>query len=218
MEKTTAFKITRIVQEEAIEIEDRVIKENILIIKIDGKHVVGLVCLPGMEKELTFGHLFSTGIIKNVNELQDYSYHDATASLKFREGINIEDRLAKRVTGARMVISACGSPEYFDQLRQGVGLPKVSSTLKIKSEKIFSALKTMYNVAKTFQIAGSSHAAALFNREGKLLLASEDVGKHNAVDKVIGAAILSNTKLEESFLLCTGRQTVDIVVKASRAN
>ena len=217
LEKTTALKITRLDDGRALETEDRVIKENILIIKINGRHVVGLAYLPGMEKELVFGHLFTTGIIKSVDEVQDYSYSNSIASLRFKEGINVEDRFAGRVTGGRLVISACGSPEYFDQLRQGVGISKVLSNLRVESETIFSAVKTMNKGAATFHISGSSHAATLFTKEGDLLLLSEDVGKHNAVDKIIGAAILSGIKLEESFLLCSGRQTVDIVVKAARA-
>ncbi|MEM2984055.1 MAG: formate dehydrogenase accessory sulfurtransferase FdhD, partial [Candidatus Jordarchaeaceae archaeon] len=60
-------------------------------------------------------------------------------------------------------------------------------------------------------------AAALFTGEGDLIHLSEDVGRHNAVDKVIGASLLSRVRLEKSFLVSTGRQTVDMVIKAARA-
>nr|MDO8081892.1 formate dehydrogenase accessory sulfurtransferase FdhD [Candidatus Freyarchaeota archaeon] len=217
MERTESIKITRLKDGQAEETEDKVVKENILVIRVNGRQVVGLVYLPGEERELVFGHLFTTGIIEKVDEVQDYSYSNYTANLKFKEGIDVEDRLATCVTGGRLVTTACGPPEYFVQLKQGVGIPKVLSKLRVKSEKIFSAAKTMSKYSVIFRETGGTHAAALFTEEGDLLHLSEDVGRHNAVDKVIGASILSAVQLEKSFLISTGRQTVDMVVKAARA-
>jgi formate dehydrogenase accessory protein FdhD len=217
LERTESIKITRLKDRQVSETEDKVVNENILVIRVNGRQVVGLIYLPGEEKELVLGHLFTTGIIKNINEIQDYSYSNYTANLKFKEGIDIEDRIATCVTGGRLVTTACGSPEYFVQLKQGVGIPKVSSSLRVKSETIFSAAKTMSEDAVIFRETGGTHAAALFNEEGDLLHLSEDVGRHNAVDKVIGASLLSRVHLEKSFLVSTGRQTVDMVIKAARA-
>lgn len=211
------MKITRLRDGQASETEDKVVKENILVIRVNGRQVVGLVYLPGEEKELVFGYLFTSGIIENVDEVQDYSYSNYTANLKFREGIDIENRIATCVTSGRLVTTACGPTEYFVQLKQGLGIPKVLSKLMVKSETIFSAAKTMSKGAVIFHETGGTHAAALFNDEGDLLHLSEDVGRHNAVDKVIGASILSGIQLQKSFLISTGRQTVDMVVKAARA-
>mgnify|MGYP005840209769 CR=1 FL=1 len=217
MERTESIKITRLKDGQATETEDKVVKENILVIRVNDRQVVGLVYLPGEEKELVFGHLFTTGILENVDEAQNYSYSNYTANLKFKEGIDVEDRIRTCVTGGRLVTTACGPPEYFVQLKQGVGIPKVSSKLRVESETIFSAAKTMSKGAVIFRETGGTHAAALFTEEGDLLHLSEDVGRHNAVDKVIGASILSDVQLEKSFLISTGRQTVDMVVKAARA-
>ncbi|WXG41503.1 MAG: formate dehydrogenase accessory sulfurtransferase FdhD [Candidatus Freyarchaeum deiterrae] len=217
MERTESIKITRLKDGQAEETQDKVVKENILVIRVNGKQVVGLVYLPGEEKELVFGHLFTTGIIENVDEVQDYSYSNLTANLKFKEGIDVEDRIATCVTGGRLVTTACGPPEYFVQLKQGVGIPRLQSELKVESETIFSAAKTMSKGSVIFRETGGTHAAALFTEKGDLLHLSEDVGRHNAVDKVIGASILSGIQLEKTFLISTGRQTVDMVVKSARA-
>ncbi|MEM3593935.1 MAG: formate dehydrogenase accessory sulfurtransferase FdhD [Candidatus Jordarchaeaceae archaeon] len=217
MERINAIKITRLKDGQVSEVEDKVVKENILIIRVNGRQIVSLIYLPGEERELVYGHLFTTGILQNVEEVKDYSYSNYTASLRFREGIDIEERIATCITGGKLVTTACGSPEYFIQLKQGVGIPKVTSGLKIKSETIFSAAKTIGESAVIFRETGGTHAAALFNEDGELLHLSEDVGRHNAVDKVIGASILSKIPLQESFLMSTGRQTVDMVVKAARA-
>lgn len=217
MERTVSIKITRLKDGEVTEIVDRVVRENFLIIRVNNRQVVGVVYLPGEEKELVFGHLFTMDVIENANEVQEYTYSNHTANLTLKEGIDIEDRLATCISGGRLVTSACGPPEYFIQLKQGVGIPKVLSELRVKSDIILSAARTMNNEAVIFRETGGTHAAALFSREGNLLYLSEDVGRHNAVDKVIGAAILSGNSLEKSFLMSTGRQTVDMVVKAARA-
>lgn len=217
MEKIEVIKIIRLRDRQTSEVEDKVVKENILIIRVNGRQIVSLIYLPGEEKELVYGHLFTTGIMQNIEEVKDYSYSNYTANLRLKEGINIEDRTATCVTGGRLVTTVCGSPEYFVQLKQGVGIPKVSSKLKVKSETIFSAAKTISEGAVIFHETGGTHAAALFNEEGELLHLSEDVGRHNAVDKVIGASLLSGIPFQKSFLMSTGRQTVDMVVKAARA-
>lgn len=217
MERTLSVKITRLKEGKATEIMDKVVRENFLIIRVNDRQVVGVVYLPGEEKELVYGHLFTTGVIENVSEVQEYSYSNRTANLTLKEGIDIEDRLASCITGRRLVTSACGPPEYFIQMKQGVGMPKVMSELRVKSDTVLFAARTMNKEAVIFRETGGTHAAALFSREGDLLYLSEDVGRHNAVDKVIGAAILSGSSFEESFLMSTGRQTVDMVVKAARA-
>ncbi len=217
LEKIESIKITRLEDGQASEIVDKVVKENILVIRVNGRQVVGLVYLPGEEKELVFGHLFTSGVMQNVYEVQDYSYSNYTANLKFKEGIDVDDRISTCVTGGRLVTTSCGPPEYFVQLKQGVGIPRVSSELRVKSEKIFSAVRTLSNEAMIFRETGGTHAAALFTGEGELIHLSEDVGRHNAVDKVIGASLLSSVQLEKSFLVSTGRQTVDMVIKAARA-
>ena len=217
LERISSLKITRLKDGKAIEIVDKVVRENFLIIRVDNRQVVGVVYLPGEEKELVFGHLFTMGVIENLDEVKDYNFSNNTANLTLKNGIDIEDRLTTCIAGRRLVTTACGPPEYFIQLKQGVAIPKVSSDLRVKSDIIFSASRTMNNDAVTFRETGGTHAAALFSRKGDLLYLSEDVGRHNAADKVIGAAILHGNSFEKSFLMSTGRQTVDMVVKAARA-
>jgi FdhD protein len=217
LERTESIKITRLKDGQAAETEEKVVKENMIVVRVNGRQVVGLVYLPGEEKELVYGYLFTTGIIENIDEVQDYSFSNYTVNLKFKEGIDVEDRLATCVAGGRLVTTACSPPEYFIQLKQGVGINKVTSDLRVNSGTIFSAVKTMNNVAVIFRETGATHTAALFTEKGELLRLSEDVGRHNAVDKVIGAALLSGIQLEKTFLVSTGRQTVDMVVKAARA-
>lgn len=217
LERIESIKITRLEGGRASEIKDKVVKENILVIRVNGRQVVGLIYLPGEEKELAFGHLFTSGIMENVHEVQDYSYSNNTANFKLKDGIDIEDRIASCITGGRLVTTSCGPPDYFVQLKQGAGIPKVSSEFRVRSETIFSAVRTVSKCAMIFRETGGTHAAALFTGEGDLIYLSEDVGRHNAVDKVIGASLLSSVQFERSFLVSTGRQTVDMVIKAARA-
>jgi formate dehydrogenase accessory protein FdhD len=90
------------------------------------------------------------------------------------------------------------------------------SHLKVKVEVILNSVHSLNSIAETFRKTGGVHAAAIFNDHGNLLAFAEDVGRHNAVDKVIGIAALNKTDFDECFLALSGRLTGDIVLKAAR--
>jgi FdhD protein len=88
--------------------------------------------------------------------------------------------------------------------------------LKVKAEVVFNSVNQLNFKAEVFRQTGGVHAAAIYKADGSLVALAEDVGRHNAVDKVIGMAALKQISFGECFLTSTGRLSGDIVFKASK--
>jgi FdhD protein len=88
--------------------------------------------------------------------------------------------------------------------------------LKVSAGVVLESVRRLNSLAETFSKTGGVHVAALYCADGKLLTYAEDVGRHNAVDKIIGVAAINNTELSKCFIASSGRLTGDIVVKAAR--
>jgi len=112
---------------------------------------------------------------------------------------------------SRIILSACGGPP-----QQSAKLPKIKADIKVKAETIQKCVNNLNFIAETFRKTGGVHAAALYRSDGTLLAFAEDVGRHNAVDKVIGIGALSKVNFSECFLAVSGRLTGDMVLKAAK--
>jgi len=127
--------------------------------------------------------------------------------------VPLEKRLKLLKPLSRVILSACGSPKPYQSSGK---LPKITSNLHVKAETILKSVRNLNFVAKNFKKTGGVHAAAIYGKKGNLLAFAEDVGRHNAVDKVIGISALNKTDFSQCFLALSGRLTGDIALKAAR--
>ena len=112
--------------------------------------------------------------------------------------------------------SSCGAPNYRPLSEIINILPKMDITLTVTANILSKSVKQLNFIADEFRKTGGVHVAALYSTDGKLVALAEDVGRHNAVDKVIGAAAIKNIDFTKLFLALSGRLTGDIVLKAAR--
>ena len=96
-------------------------------------------------------------------------------------------------------------------------LPMVESDIKIEPRTIVEGVSKLSEMAEIFPSTGGSHAAALYNIKGELLVHAEDIGRHNAVDKVFSYALIKNCDLKRTFIASTARQSRSMVEKVARA-
>ena len=90
----------------------------------------------------------------------------------------------------------------------------LDSKLKVPSSILLRLNTTMRDAQNSYKISGGIHAAALFNESGKLITLQEDIGRHNAIDKVIGYCLLRNLPLKDHILIATGRASHEMVTKS----
>jgi len=198
---------------------DLIAEEAPLHIFLNQTHYVTILCSPNQLKELSVGHLLSEGVVKSMDEIQEISLEeDGKCMIRLKQGIDAEKRISISQPFSRLIVSACGSPDYWplSKLIDRLGLPKVPSGQKIEAGAIADSVKRLNTLAQTFRKTGGVHIAALYSAKGKLLAYAEDVGRHNAVDKAIGTGALKKVDFENCFLASSGRLTGDIVLKSAR--
>ena len=158
------------------------------------------------------GHLLTEGLIKSIEEIEKIEFKsEGICKVMLGSTIDLEKRLKHAENLSRIILSACGGP-YQPSKR----LPKVKSNLRVKAEVIQHCINKLNFIAETFRKTGGVHAAATYECDGSLVAFAEDVGRHDAVDKVIGLGALSKTDFSECFLALSGRLTGDIVSKAAK--
>jgi len=194
--------------------KDYVAEEKPLHVFLNRTHYATIFCLPTNLKELAIGHLLSEGIIKSIEEIEKTSFKgEGVCHVKLKSNIDLEKRLKLAKRFSRIILSACGSPYSYQPSKR---LPKIKSKLIVKAEVIFDCVNRLNFIAEAFRKTGGVHAAAIYTNDGNLVALAEDVGRHNAVDKVIGMCALNKADFSECFLALSGRLTGDIVLKAAR--
>jgi len=199
--------------------QDFVAEERPLHVFLNQVHYITILCSPKQLKELAVGHLLSEGVLDSLDEIREVRLGaDGKCWVRLKEGVDTEKRVSVSRPFSRLIVSACGSPDYWplSKLIDRLNLPKVPLGLKVEASIIAESVKRLNTLAQTFRKTGGVHIAALYSAEGKLLATAEDVGRHNAVDKVIGAEALRKTDFTGCFVASSGRLTGDVVLKAAR--
>ena len=177
---------------------------------------------PDHDFELAAGFLFTEGIIKKSNQIFEIK-HCGKVGEGFTNTVRIDLQNAVKVNFKRLerhfyTSSSCGvcGKSSIEALHTGV--KKVNSNLQIKADLIHQLPEILSQSQNIFNETGGLHASALFDENGILDIVREDVGRHNALDKVIGAKFLANqTPLSDKILLVSGRTSFELVQKALMA-
>ncbi len=177
---------------------------------------------PGNDDELAAGFLFAEGIINSPEDLVAVRYCENTKKEERENVIRAILDPACRFSKSQLernfyTTSSCGVCGKSSLEAVRVSCLPVTSDLKINSDVIAKAPETMRAGQQVFEHTGGLHAAGLFDRDGKLLMLREDVGRHNALDKLIGAGWQTPVFLSEGFLMLSGRTSFELIQKAARA-
>lgn len=200
-------------------IDDSVAAESAVHIAINGIHCLTIMCTPEKLEDLVVGHLLSEGIIDRLSQLTDLRIANAyRCEVMLATELDLRERLSRSTPFLRIVTSACGTsvPLAFAKLTDRLVPVEVDLGMTFDASAIQNAASQLNQEALIYRRTGGVHAAAICGRDGTLEHLAEDVGRHNAVDKVIGSCARSEHLFEENFLISTGRITGDIVLKAAR--
>lgn len=198
--------------------QDLVAVEEPLQIRLGARDIAITMRTPGHDRELAAGFLFTEGILQHANQIAEITADGKGAiQVHLAESAHIDcDRLARNF----YVTSSCGvcGKASIDALR-AAGCPTLSRDQPRIDPRILPELPRKLREAQAvFDRTGGLHAAGLFDVSGKLIEVREDVGRHNAVDKLVGAAFLqSRLPLGEHILMLSGRISFELVQKALMA-
>ena len=181
---------------------------------------------PGNDLELAVGFLFTEGIINNINQLNvnpDFYLHQHflnTISIYCYENVSIDNKLLQRNFYTTSACGVCGKAS-IDAIYTLTDETKSNHQFSVSKDVIIQLPEILNNHQDIFKHTGGIHAAALFDKEGILLETREDVGRHNALDKLIGTYFLKSTHEQiipiENILLLSGRASFELLQKSAMA-
>lgn len=174
---------------------------------------------PGDDEDLATGFLFTEGLVQRADQLTTMRWlAENTLLVEIRSDIPVD---VERLTRHLFTSSSCGvcGKASLDAVNTVSCYYPTPGQPVFRSEMIYALPDTLRRAQATFDATGGLHAAGLFDSAGDLLLLREDVGRHNAVDKVIGAALRGGYSfpLRENLLLVSGRAGFELVQKAAMA-
>jgi FdhD protein len=203
---------------------DRIAVEEPLEIRLNGKSVAVVMRSPGNDEELACGFLFTEGLLKGKADLESIGRRRQRGKTDHGNVIEAVSRdssaLAKRGWQRNFVsASSCGLCGKLTIESVRLQAPPVhGDDLKVAGDLLYGLTEKMRALQAGFDETGGIHAAGLFDASGDLLLLREDIGRHNAVDKVVGKALLDDRlPLSSRILLVSGRASFEIVQKALMA-
>src|SRR5688572_21826068 len=198
------------------------------------KNISVTMCTPGHDAELATGFLFTEGIISGKDDIQNcISPGDNIIIAEVKPGISFDPKKIERHFYTSSSCGVCGKSS-IDAVKNVFTKDKAKDSLAT-SPSVFTRLPdTLRKQQEVFEHTGGLHASALFDLDGNLLLTREDVGRHNALDKLIGAVLLGTTQTLQQFdkfenserskplegpfiLLLSGRASFELIQKAAMA-
>jgi FdhD protein len=201
--------------------EDRVAHEEPLELQLGGVGIAVVMRTPGHDEELCLGFLLTERVIESAADVLSLR-HLTTVSEPEAEGNVLNVVLAdhvraplerlRRNTYASSSCGLCGKATIRAALLE---LSKVSSEVTVNAAALGAMAAALTLAQPGFELTGGLHAAALFTTAGALVVAREDVGRHNAVDKVLGAAAQRGMATTELVLFVSGRLSLELVQKAA---
>ena len=168
---------------------------------------------PSDFEDLAVGFLLSEGLLTDRAALESIDV-DARRGLVWVT--TAEEVPADLATRARYLTSGCGRGVTFASVGHARGLAPVDSDLRVSADEIYDLIGEMARSAEKYRESGGLHACGLA-RDGKLSIVREDVGRHNALDKVLGRAWLDRISTNDAVLLSTGRLSYEMTVKAAKS-
>lgn len=196
--------------------------ETPLEITIGDQPPVIIMFTPDLTRELVFGFMFTEGIINNASDVKEITIKHTETERRgkvIEALVKISNHLSITPKPTRKTISysscgICGKESYY---AFESWMSRVKSRHRFKMGLLIELPDRLENCQPLYKRTGGAHAAVVFDDEGTAILNSEDMGRHNALDKVIGAALLREISCEDKILVSSGRASLEMIVKAARA-
>jgi len=215
MEKVRAIRISRWREDDVSELEDLVVREIPLTIQVNGQELATLLCSPYELRELTLGFLLSEGVLQPGDPVPEMEVNEAGGYAQVTLAKDPGPGLGRALS--RLVGSGCAASASFYRAADARQTRPIQSRLVITRPAIGALMKAFQARSELYRRTGGLHAVALATAGGEIVVFREDIGRHNALDRIIGLAYLQGQSLRDQIVLTSGRLTSEIVIKAAKA-
>lgn len=214
MELTGSIPITKYENGTVTKVDDMVVKEYPLTILLDGEEFITLLCTPSYLEFLTIGFLLSESIVKSKADIKKIRVDEEKGVADVvTSGTGI---IARTLSGKRTMTTGCGKGSSFYNAMDSLSCKKVSGAVQYDAPVILELMRDFNKKSELFLNTGGVHSVALGDAAG-IILFHEDVGRHNAMDKVIGEAAAKDIELSGKAVLTSGRVSSEMLIKSAKA-
>ncbi|MDO5111840.1 MAG: formate dehydrogenase accessory sulfurtransferase FdhD [Clostridia bacterium] len=212
---TKPYRILRLQGETHTDVEDTVMCEYRLPVYVNGRHFITLLCMEQDLDALALGHLCSSGVIHSTEDVQSLVVVEGVAHITLRDDAFLADDEATRPVRTLtttldrqhpVAYAVCGDPAA-----------RINADVRFKLADVQKRVQSFQGDSELFIATGGVHSCALCGADGRLLYFMEDLGRHNAFDKAIGAALRDGVALSACFMMTSGRIPSDMLIKAVNA-
>ncbi len=209
----TEFDVVRIKDGNRIEEKHLIATEVPCTIEINGKEAATIMATPTYLKEFAVGYLFTAGVIHSADDVKEF-YCDKT---KWRLDIQTKHDVDLEMLGKRVYTSGCGKGVMYSSMIQLSSRHAIETDFTIGHPALSNCMKWLLTSSSLYRETHGVHSAALSLNGDIPDVLIDDIGRHNAVDKVIGYGLVRNVDFSHSLILSTGRISSEILHKAKRS-
>jgi FdhD protein len=195
--------------------ETLVASEFSLTIILNNQELVTLLCSPTNLEYLAVGFLSSEGLIRGREEIKRVMLDNQRGVLKVE--IEEDKGFAPGSLFKRYITSGGGRGASLYGAADTTSVTKVESQTEISAQVIFALMQEFQHRSQVYRLTGGVHSAALCDAKS-ILIFSEDIGRHNAIDKILGECILENIATDGKVIMTSGRVSSEILLKAAKRN
>lgn len=213
MEIIKKYNIMKIKGDYSDQVEDLVINEYPFTIFIDDEELITLLCTPKSLKELAIGFLYSESYIDSIETIDrihlDEEKGRVYVYLKYRKKLN------ENLVGKRTITSGCGKGTVFYNVLDSFKTKKIKKPLPLDIDNVIQLTKEFNHKSELFLNTGGVHSCALCHRN-EILYFEEDIGRHNALDKILGRALIEGLDLSDKIVITSGRISSEMLIKTAK--
>lgn len=200
----------RVIDGAVSEEQDLVAVEEAVRLHVGGRELVTLLYTPPMALELALGYMLSEGIIASREDISSFSIKRGAIFIELSHGLPDAPTPA-----IRTLTSGCGGGITFTYPQGIKDIKKIRSGLSVPWDKVLELTSRFRKGSPLFERTGGVHSAALSDGE-EFIAFADDIGRHNAVDKVFGRCLLDGTDTPDRILFTTGRVSSEILLKCAK--
>jgi len=214
-DETQKLAVLKLTERGSSSIEDVVARESPLTIILNNRELVTLLCSPADLKYLAVGFLFSEGLLTSKDQIKRIVVDDRRGVVRVdTEG---DEQLAGDALFKRFITSGCGRGASFYSAIDAQGQVKVESNVRVSVLEMLALVNEFQHRSQIYRATGGVHSVALCDT-GSIIIFSEDIGSHNAVDKIPGRCVLNDITTDDRIIITSGRVSSEIVLKVARRN
>ena len=206
------FPALRFTKEGKSHIEKAIAREFMLTIFINGQEMVTLMCSPKDLKYLAVGFLISEGLLNNIDEIKKIEVDEWQGIVRVETNKAIDPD--SRFFAKRLITSGCGGGATFYS-DADIAVNKVESRMKISTDEVFNLVQEFQRRSELYLSTHGVHSAALSDSQ-KILIFQEDIGRHNAIDKIFGNCLIEKINTDNRAIISSGRVSSEIMHKIAK--